>query len=70
MKSAALPCTNPAVLRRARRRAFDYNPKETADDEPGFKLNKRRFVPGEYVSFKEHDGKLRTFLIKAVVDFD
>lgn len=50
--------------------AFDYNPNETADDEPGFKLDKHHFVPGEYVSIKEHDGKLRTFRIMSVIDFD
>lgn len=50
--------------------AFDYNPNSNADDEPGFKFDKHRFVPGEYVSIKEHDGVLRTFFIKAVVDLD
>lgn len=50
--------------------AFDYNPKESADDEPGFKLDKHRFAPGEYVSIKEHDGKLRTFRIMSVLDFE
>ena len=50
--------------------AFDYNPKSNADDEPGYKFDKHRFVPGEYVSLKEHDGVLRTFFIKAVVDLD
>lgn len=50
--------------------AFDYNPKETSDDEAGFKLDKHRFVPGEYVSITEHDGKMRTFRIMSVVDFE
>ncbi|MEQ1715987.1 MAG: hypothetical protein ABL907_08390 [Hyphomicrobium sp.] len=50
--------------------AFDYNPKETADDEPGFKLDKHVFKPGEYVSFKEHDGTMRTFCIMSVLDFE
>lgn len=50
--------------------AFDYDPKSNADDEPGYKFDKHRFVPGEYVSLKEHDGVLRTFFIKAVVDLD
>lgn len=50
--------------------AFDYDPKNTSDDEPGFKLDKHRFLPGEYVSFKEHDGKLRTFRIMSVMDED
>jgi hypothetical protein len=38
--------------------------------EPGYKLDKHRIVPGEYVSFREHDGVLRTFFVKSVVDLD
>ncbi len=49
---------------------LDYNPKETSDDEPGFRLDKHRFAPGEYVSFREHDGKMRTFIVTAVADLD
>lgn len=48
--------------------AFDYNPAATSDDEPGFKLEKHRFAPGEYVSFTEHDGKMRTFIVTNVDD--
>ncbi len=50
--------------------AFDYDPKETSDDEPGFRLDKHRFAPGEYVSFREHDGKMRTFIVASVADLD
>lgn len=50
--------------------AFDYDPTRTSDDEPGFKLDKHRFLPGEYVSIKENDGVLRTFIVRAVVDLD
>lgn len=50
--------------------AFDYNPDTTTDDETGFKLSSHKFLPGEYVSFKEHDGKLRTFRVAAVTEFD
>ena len=50
--------------------AFDYNPKSDTDDEPGFKFDKHRFVPGEYVSITEHDGVRRTFHIRSVVDLD
>jgi hypothetical protein len=50
--------------------AFDYNPKSSVDDEPGYKFDKHRFIPGEYVSLTEHDGVQRTFFIKAVVDLD
>src|SRR5690606_18970236 len=28
--------------------AFDYDPNSTEDDEPGFKFDHHRFVPGEY----------------------
>ena len=37
------------VHRRGGSWAFDYNPKGSADDEPGFKFDSHRFVPGEYV---------------------
>lgn len=49
---------------------FDYDPKSKSDDEPGFKFDRHRFVPGEYVSITEHDKVQRTFFIKAVVDLD
>lgn len=49
---------------------FDYDPKSTADDEPAFKLDQHRLVPGEYISITEHDGMQRTFFIKAVVLID
>ena len=50
--------------------AFDYDPKVTSDDEPGFKLDKHRFAPGEYVSFLDHDGKMRTFIVARVSELD
>ncbi len=50
--------------------AFDYDPNTAADDEKGFKFDRHNFVPGEYVSITEHDGVMRTFFIKAVVDLD
>ncbi len=50
--------------------AFDYNAATDSDDEAGFKFDKHRFVPGEYVSITEHDHVQRTFFIKAVVDLD
>jgi hypothetical protein len=58
------------VHRRGGSWAFDYDPTKTSDDEPGFKLDQHRFVPGEYVSFREHDGTMRTFIVKAVGDLD
>ena len=56
------------VRRRGGSWAFDYDPTETSDDEPGYRLDKHRFVPGEYVSFREHDGKMRTFIVRMVAD--
>lgn len=50
--------------------AFDYDPTKDSDDEPGFKLSSHKFVPGEYVSFKEHDGTMRTFRVAMVTDLD
>lgn len=47
---------------------IDYDPTRHDDDEPGFRLDKHRFVPGEYVSFKESDGVMRTFRIASVED--
>lgn len=50
--------------------AIDYNPVTEEDDEPGFRFDKHRFAPGEYVSLKEHDSHLRTFRIVSVLDLD
>jgi hypothetical protein len=50
--------------------AFDYDPRATEDDEPGYRFDKHRFAPGEYVSLKEHDGVMRTFRIVSVVEMD
>lgn len=58
------------VHRRGGAWAFDYNPKSTDDDEPGFKFGSHRFVPGEYLSITEHDGVMRTFRILWVRDLD
>jgi hypothetical protein len=50
--------------------AFDYDPSRDSDDETGFKLSAHRFLPGEYVSFKEHDGVMRTFRVAAISDVE
>ncbi len=47
---------------------FDYNPATETDDEPGFKFDKHRFVPGEYVSITEHDHVQRAFRVVSVED--
>jgi hypothetical protein len=44
---------------------FSYE-KGAADDEPAFKFDRHRFLPGEYVSITEHDGVTRTFRVTAV----
>ena len=58
------------VHKRNKAWVFDYNPRSDDDDEPGFKFDQHRFVPGEYVSITEHDGVQRTFHIRSVVDLD
>ena len=58
------------VHRRGGTWAFDYNPKSSEDDEPGFKFDRHQFVPGEYVSITEHDGVMRTFRIMWIRDLD
>jgi hypothetical protein len=42
---------------------FDYDRRETNDDEPFFKLDKHRLVTGAYVSITEHDGVQRPFKV-------
>jgi len=39
-------------------------------DESGYRFDSHVFKPGEYVSIREHDGVLRTFFVKSVVDLD
>lgn len=46
--------------------AFDYDPDSGDDDEPLFKLDRHTVVQGEYLSIREHDGKLRTFRVVSV----
>lgn len=58
------------VHRRGGSWAFDYKANTTEDDEAGFKFDKHRFVPGEYVSVTEHDHVRRTFRIVSVLDLD
>ena len=42
---------------------FDYDLDRDTDNEAGFRLGTERFVPGEYVSVREDDGKLHTFQV-------
>jgi len=50
--------------------AFDYDPTSSKDDERGFKFGRHRFLTGEYVSIKEHDGVMRTYRVSRVQDLD
>lgn len=45
---------------------FDYERESEADDERGFRFAEERFVPGEYVSIREHDGSTHTFRVASV----
>ena len=45
---------------------FDYDDGSARDDEVGFRLNTERFVPGEYVSIREDDGKTHVFQVISV----
>lgn len=44
---------------------IDYDPDETDDNEPFFKLDKHKLSVGEYLSVTENDGEMRTFHIVA-----
>jgi hypothetical protein len=46
---------------------YDINGDED-DDETGYRFGAHSFVPGEYVSIKEHDDELRTFRVVSVTD--
>ncbi len=45
---------------------FDYDAKNTDDDERVFKLDRHVIKVGEYLSITEHDGVMRTFKIASV----
>ena len=50
--------------------AFHYDIRSTveaAHDEAGFHFETHVFKPGEYVSIREHDGRLRTFRVENVI---
>lgn len=44
---------------------FDY-PDGELDDEAGFRLERERFVPGEYVSIREDDDRYHTFQVVSI----
>lgn len=47
---------------------FTYDIEGDEDDESGFKLSSHRFAPGEYVSIRDDDGELHTFIVVTVED--
>ena len=51
--------------------AFHYDIRgDLGHDETGFHFDTHKFVPGEYVSIREHDGVLRTFGVVSVREVD
>lgn len=49
--------------------AFRYDVHgDVDDDETGYRFDRHAFLPGEYVSIKEHDGPTRTFRVVSVRD--
>ena len=36
------------------------------EDEAGYRFGSHKFLPGEYVSIRGHDGELHTFVVAAV----
>lgn len=51
--------------------AFHYDIHgDEDDDEAGYRFGNHAFVPGEYVSVKEHDDVLRTFRVITVQEPD
>ncbi len=45
---------------------IDYDDAKSDDDEAGFRFGQEKFVLGEYVSIKEDDGEMHTFVVISV----
>lgn len=45
---------------------FDYDSSRDDDDESGFRFGDETFVTGEYVSIREDDGNMHTFVVAQV----
>jgi len=45
---------------------FDYGGADDEDDESGYRFGAHKFLPGEYVSIRGHDGELHTFVVATV----
>ncbi|TSJ64278.1 hypothetical protein FO470_03050 [Starkeya sp. 3C] len=46
---------------------FDYEQNASDDDETGYRFGDHAFAPGEYVSLRDEDGELHTFVVFSVV---
>ena len=42
---------------------FDYDPEAEDDDEAGFRFGEHAFQIGEYVSIRDDDGVMQTFVV-------
>mgnify|MGYP006919627750 CR=1 FL=1 len=45
---------------------FDYDKTAEDDDESGYRFGAHAFRPGEYVSIRDEDGEMHTFLVVTV----
>lgn len=45
---------------------FDYEQGVSDDDETGYRFGEHAFVPGEYVSIRDEDGDMHTFVVFSV----
>ena len=45
---------------------FEYGRGAATDDEAGYRFGLHKFQPGEYVSIRDEDGELHTFVVKVV----
>ena len=45
---------------------FDYNPRRVDDDESGYRFGTHAFRTGEYVSIRNEDGEMHTFVVASV----
>lgn len=45
---------------------FDYDQTAETDDESGYRFGAHVFQPGEYVSIRDEDGEMHTYLVVSV----
>ena len=45
---------------------FDHNPQNQSDDESGYRFGSHAFMLGEYVSIRDADDNLHTFVVASV----